>query len=508
MAEIETTTSKAHGLKYVAGAKSSLQVLVQKPVEEIIAEIKYWAVEDPITAEDHVTGIRDILQYPKFADKAREILPLCIGIKELSSSCRILVAVTLYNLADLSLALDMFRELVVDQSMLLDDRVECAAFLYSTQESEPMMLAQDFLLDTVSSVAINGEYRMRIIMSYVNVDSKGLATKHNSYKLILPRDEDFLFTLLNEFSYNDQNPVENRLITVDGILSLSNIDDRDREKAIAFLFSVAENAANDENLRADAADIIIRRCEKEVERARVILGTMKTGETLYADKQNVHDKHIVESVNGFIVKLFSTTKAPELDYDHTRAKIASHLSLPAYTSKIRTLAHKGLSRIDVDAATFTELKVNMRDVLRYVWDIIEKSSHKDQLRVRLVEELAEMGGTCASGHYIRLINALAEYEAELKISWNTQITSNIDGRVNALMRDSPEEVREAIAIGIMPDAKPKEREEYEKHIISLVNKVYGEMRQEFVGGGYLSRDSFEMTFDASVEKLYKIQFRS
>jgi len=493
---------EAHSIKYNTGGVSSVQTLLTKPDDEIIRVISSGQ-----EGNDIVASLRDaysILRTPDMRTKIFGILKrVCTDVKTLDSSCRVQIPVTFYSLAEFTPALELMALLMNDETVLLDDRIECSRYEYASMEDDRVQLAQDFLLDVVQ-MPIDSGYRLKVIMGFVNMKvtgpspMQGLAFKYTLTRLKIPRDEDFFYTLLYTFITCPTSEVRSRIIALDALLSLETLEDKG--KIIDMLLVIAEDATLDMDTRADAADVIIRRTDDNV-RARNVLATMRENATLYGDKQNVHNTALQTSIKEYLVKMVTSRKRPSITYQNVHiavtALIKSMHDTKVITPEIRTKCHKALSRIEVDPATFTDLKLNMREIFIYIWDyIVNNKEHKKELEKRLVDELYDMGSTCASGHYARLVNVISVYEEGVtKISWFDQIKGNINGRVQALVRDCKDEkLKGDVICGMMDDADEKSRKIYKGFILKALPGIQKEMYKEFVGDGYMPRAEFEKYF--------------
>jgi cobalamin biosynthesis Co2+ chelatase CbiK len=85
---------------------------------------------------------------------------------------------------------------------------------------------------------------------------------------------------------------------------------------------------------------------------------------------------------------------------------------------------------------------------------------------------------------------------DLRISFESQINANLTGRINAKIRDiTDKEMSNAITIGMMEGATKEEKSVYVKFINTLLKELYTELYAEFVGEGYISKDSFLQYFN-------------
>jgi hypothetical protein len=123
------------------------------------------------------------------------------------------------------------------------------------------------------------------------------------------------------------------------------------------------------------------------------------------------------------------------------------------------------------------------------------------LEDRLIEELTEMGDTCSSGHAGRFVNVLSGVDVDLQISYQSQITANCVGRVNARIRSIPDDdLRASVSMGMLPDADAEDREACQTFITKALGELHTELYKEFVGEGYISKQEFEVYFGKAREQ--------
>ena len=115
----------------------------------------------------------------------------------------------------------------------------------------------------------------------------------------------------------------------------------------------------------------------------------------------------------------------------------------------------------------------------------------------MIDELIDMSDTCSSGHSERFINVLSTVDDTLKIGWDSQIIANMAGRLEARMRDCPDEdMRIRVALGLMDGADEEDKEAYIKFVKDQLIELKQELRKEFVDEGkFVKDDEFEEIFD-------------
>jgi len=228
------------------------------------------------------------------------------------------------------------------------------------------------------------------------------------------------------------------------ILNRSGFDDQ---------FVYDEHRFNNEMIRGgqtsifkEKQDVIHNIINKLPESKKRILRKRKD---LYEDGQNVHTTAVNESVKEIIRKLYNEfgyifsiqgNKLSELN--EVSKKIIEKTKLFDLVQRQRITG--SFDRIMTDTSKF-ENDLGLSEVLVLVWKKIKTSKDRDELENRLVDELQEMNGLCATGHLSRLINTIGGFfeDMNIKISYKDQIKNYIYNHYNKVL-NSHERAEEII----------------------------------------------------------------
>lgn len=455
--------------------------------------------------------------------KWRDMLPFTGGtskdklVKLLSQICcssmvdpheRSMTATTLYNHAYLNLCYSSFESIALDKSVLASYRVEACRYLFGSDDEENITKARACLLDIIRDYDLESEYRYNIIGSFIS--KTGISTYLNTMKIKVPYDEEFVYSLQIVFFNDNVNGIRERILSGQHILDMSCSSLEEKTMIGEFLLSTASNSSYEENIRADAADVVLRLGSKDqIEKARNIITSLGYSglngkknlidrvKTIYTNSQNVHDENITDSVAKFIEKMITTSTSANKPFHEIQNEIARLVKIKNPKGAEKYAAMKALNRVNIDTATFTKYKITISDILGHVWARIQeyKGDIKETLENRLVEELIEMGDTCSSGHSARFVNILATVDADLKISYESQIIANISGRMNARINALvDEDLKTSISLGMMPDASAEDKTSAKTFIISSLKELEKELEKEFVGDNYISQKEFNEHF--------------
>lgn len=468
--------------------------------ESMVSFIEYI----PEEGYDMLIRWRDMIKFLKGDEKEKKIKLLAHLSKSqiLSSYQRILNVVCIYNNLYIEFCYDCFRDLALDPVLLVKYKVEAARYLFGSDIEENREIAQDTLLEIIENIDYDDTFRYKVLAGFIT--KTGLSTYLNNKVLRIIYDEEFVYGLQKCFFHNENNDIRYRILSGQHMLSMKRVKEKEEEfrEIENVILDVAKDPNNNENTRADAADVIYR-CgfdEESRTKAREIIAMLGFSEeesrektmigrakTAYSNSQNVHNEAISKSLNAAIEKLISESNIKMLSYSDVHAAV-SNLIQARIIDKIEKLAaFKSLNRISVDTAVFSKYRATTAEIFTHVWSRIQKHENKEELETRLVQELIEMSDTCSSGHSSRLINV---FDDVVKISWDDQILANVVGRLNALIRDSEED----LLIGMMDDADEEDRILYVTFVKENLEKLEKELYKEFVSDGYIKTDKYNESF--------------
>ena len=431
---------------------------------------------------------------------------------------RIYTVVHLYNMSYFQVCYSCFSDITYDMSMDIKHRIEAAKYLF-IGGGEDRETALDSISDIISEHMYSTKFRYETIASYIS--KTGIATSMNMQKIRVPYDEYFVLELQKIFFSDKKNQVQYIILSGQYILQADSADKDIKQTVISDLFGIAENTDNTENIRADAADVILRLGDSvSKKRARNLIIELGYGgdgrkvsvadriKTVYNDSQNVHNDTIYKCIEKYIEKIMNESGNYKLiKYDDTihQIKLYTRMVDQEKYKNCKNNISLALDRISVDSAMFTENKVTLSELLCHVWSRILSDeftdAEKSELKQRLFEELYEMTNTCSSGHAARLVNVMSFVDDNMIISWEDQIKSNILGRVQARMKECKDpDLSSSIALGMMEDADEEDKNIYTKWLNEQFDHIEKELRDEFVIEGYLKNEDFEIFFTNAIKE--------
>lgn len=294
----------------------------------------------------------------------------------------------------------------ISKTLAIPSRYEIA---YVLMEHEPVFgKALQILSDCTNDPSIEPEYRIKRILSSRIPD------------VCKP-------TVFQMYIDNKLNACSHILMVIQHAIKLSV----DKDRYFNRLKEIADDVELDDRIRADAADVMyINGDDSMKSHATDILAKIRGNAVhVYDDSENAHSAHIRECAEKTILYL---RKECEQKCLATHKEIKYELL--RYASNDGAALKSALRRIKYDLCKFTRYDLYLRDILQYIYDYCISSMNKDELLGRLVEELVDASGMCATGYAHRMANVLSgftehgigiSFEDELKCKFAIQLTKYI-----------------------------------------------------------------------------------
>ena len=222
------------------------------------------------------------------------------------------------------------------------------------------------------------------------------------------------------------------------------------EHAQLFLIEIAERLDVDEDIRADACDILLAYgTPEQIEQSRNILFVLGGGEraraNVFTNSQNVHNQSIEDSVEKlieFISVYIPKKKKTTFDVPYTFDEVKEELDQLIRVHPQRKTLEESMIRIVIDRATYGKMHLTLAAILTKMWIYIVDSEHYEALTQRLLEELIDSTNKCSSGYVARIVNSLSGFDnLSVQIGFAEQISSVLETRLNSkinAMPDGPE----------------------------------------------------------------------
>lgn len=369
---------------------------------------------------------------------------------------------------------------------------------------------------------------------------------------------DYLHNSMWTFFTKEDNRTYYRLLSGQYLLQKCIITPEEREIIQNTLLTFSQTHDLDYDLRADAADILMRlgTNEMKIHGRNIIneLGYQNTNtRTVFTNAQNVHTLEVEESLVE-ILEFLNTVPMMmngenNIDYHFVNNKIedmlqelvksksrqdeeveticdfcetatTTHilsgdelfcddecLKLFTKSNKIRV----ALNRIYMDRALYSKFNTSLLNILLKIWSYLDKHEHKEEMEQRLLEELEEMAGTCSSGFATRLVNVISGFgDFNIRISFSDQIIANFTGRLNAHARNitkeqifkEPKKLTDIIALSSTPTTKVADLSP--EQVDTLIEDFQTTVLEEMIiagEGNYVTRRSFSLFFNTFVSAI-------
>lgn len=313
--------------------------------------------------------------------------------------------------------------------------------------------SRDYFCIIINDEKLECDYRYKTILSLEKKE--------------IPNYIYFLAEASLEFFNKRKNRTLYRILAGQVLMQKCNLSQSQINNIQITLLSFSQDPDLDYNLRADAADVILRlgSDENKLTARKIIMmlgrqdGQVKT---IFDNAQNVHLDEIEDSVLNALEFLSSIEMktisgvpgSPTINFEYVKKHIDNLLKKEKPTKKdSKEMKEKykekvdkiniSLNRIYLDRALYSNYNCTLLHILLKIWTYLSSHKSKKEMKKRLLEELMDMSGTCSSGFAGRLVNVISGFgDFNLRISWRDQIIANFTGRLNAKARDiSSEEKR-------------------------------------------------------------------
>jgi len=473
-------------------------------VAAIISLFTHISSEGP----EYLTKMRDMLSYAgKERDNMIEVLTLLGMSSEIPIFERSITAQFLYNKAYINESYKCFKSIALEPSSSAPRvfRVEACKYLFASEDEENRSTAQEVLLEiTATGSSETSSDRYKIIASFIS--SVGITSYLNKSKIRVAYDENFVYGLQHAFFYCEQNGMRERILSGQHLLQMSCVNVEEKKQVGEHLLIIAGTSSLDENIRADAADVILRHgIDDQRLRARDIItqmghSTVKTNvRTLYNNSQNMHDETIGKSIEKIIEELITDPNIRVVPFDRVKEEASRMIrGSDIITRDLKFKAYRALDRIEIDTATYTKKNATLAEIFVHVWLRVKQKegSVREMLEKRMIEELVEMGDTCATGHAGRFVNVLSGVDVDITISFESQLVANVVGRLGAKIRNIVDvKRREQIKSGMATNADEKDREIYLEYVDAALAEIRSELYDEFVKEQYITEEMFDAYFE-------------
>jgi len=321
-------------------------------------------------------------------------------------------------------------------------RVETVIFLMKSDEFKEQ--SREYFCSIINDHSIEELYRFRTIQkleSTFEASKTAIPLRIQRKKKIEIQDKNiqkfiyYAHEACVRFIKEDKNTFTYRILSCQYLFEKCNINN---PELISFLENFLLQVANDHNLvddiRADSCDILMQYGKEEIRNiARAVIVALggEDNNNIFKNKQNVHNRHIEQSIQEIVDKLVAYHPKDKKTYVFKDIKDTILKSIKEEEKELKEKVEGSLIRIGLDRAVYGNSNVTLMTILIKVWSYIQDSPFKDELLKRLVEELDESNSKCSTGFAGRLVNTLSGFDKDMSISigFEDQICSNLEARL-------------------------------------------------------------------------------
>lgn len=321
-----------------------------------------------------------------------------------------------------------------------DEGYDCINYICKTYILMPTPSRVDAILNLMKCQ----KYKSESLRYFIDFSNDKTVDNFYRYKCILGLEHtltsdnlsEFIIPILQKFIENENNLIRIRIlacqygIKIDELITL----------CINTLFSFANDANLDYNLRGDSVDVLLHHNDDNIiQQARNILLELaregKVMRTIYDNAQNVHSESIEDSAISILEIISDSCHKITTTFDDVRNSILSIIEKDDYDKTKREKIEMALTRIYLDRGVYGKFNITLIGILCRVWNFIITHEHSEEMKNRLIDELYDASDVCSTGYAFRILNTLSGFtDFSIKISFEDQIVSNLQGRLNARIR--------------------------------------------------------------------------
>ena len=370
--------------------------------------------------------------------------------------------------------------------------------LHRHRDKIPVSLQVDSIIYLLKDPewASKGKTYIYTIINDRTIESSYRVSTIQSLEFKLSDSTDIILDSCLQFIYFEHNFIMFKVVVLQYMLCKCKMDDDLQIKCQDILLGYCDDINLDENVRADAADVIMRygNDEYRAKATRVILflGTAGRNRTIFENRQNVHASSIESSANQMIEYLCEKVEC-NIDYDSVRKEVLKYSE--TLGTDDREKVEMSMTRILIDRATYGKFNLNLQGIICKVWNYIKGHEFESEMCKRLQEELIESAAMCSTGYAFRLVNVLSGYtDLSIRISYEDQIVSNLTGRLNYRIRKIQDLDYQGDVVVEM--SLPAEYNESRKNFLKFFRENISEIRQEMYSefNNYISDTDYDLYF--------------
>jgi hypothetical protein len=303
------------------------------------------------------------------------------------------------------------------------------------------------------------------------------------FRLLLNFKEELYFEDLCIFIFKKYS---SNLSTKNNLLLLQIIFKEENEFMVN-LFNVANNNEIEINLKLEACDILYLKGSHTVKtKVQSILENIIPSMAYTQNPENVHLSSINTSIDKTLNSIIQRNKGKLLPINLFET-LTSIFKPSIEFEKIKG----SLNRIfNYNFLKFSKYKLTLKEIIENIWLIVDdcRLDLKQQLVIRLEQELGDMYDTCSQGYVSRLINIFSGFNVDnmdlgITISYEDEIFAIFSNKINTLVSKAPLEIKEQLLEElIIPSNDHENRLNLTRylrpHLSQIWNEIFGIFKDE------------------------------
>jgi len=266
------------------------------------------------------------------------------------------------------------------------------------------------------------------------------------------------------------------------------------------------------NAKADICDFFLSLAEKEfadynkfgkVNLDNISFDIKESGKlkTIYNNGQNIHKIDVDQSIKPFIEKIIN------LDFQNFQFNPEDHEQYSNFLSNmideiIKFATCHNFEKMDVDKINssikrfildntlYSEYNVSLLNLLARSYLYILSKDEKEELMIRLCEELVDMSETCTTGHIYRLVNIFSGYDIEMRMPVEEEVKGCVFARLTKMIENKDEDLQLEIWDTIGED--PESEEKFYQLLGKEIAELYDELKTEYVEQNIVPEDQLTL----------------
>ena len=219
--------------------------------------------------------------------------------------------------------------------------------------------------------------------------------------------------------------------------------------------------------------------------------------TIYNNGQNIHKIDVDQSIKPFIEKIinfdfqnFQFNPEDHEQYSNFLSSMIGEIVNFATSHNFEKMdvdkINHSIKRFILDNTLYSEYNVSLLNLLARSYLYILTKEEKDELMIRLCEELVDMSETCTTGHIYRLVNIFSGYDIEMRMPVEEEVKGCVFARLTKMIENKEEDLQLEIWDTIGED--PASEERFYQLLGKEIAELCDELKMEYVEQNIVPED--------------------